>query len=148
MDVMLIFDVVIAIFGVYMIGAALKMKKTGKISSAVITAEEIARCRKTKEFIAFIYWKEAVFGALIIAVGVLGIINDKVVSLGAFNVVELFNLPGGISVVPVPAAQGKGTVFIKDSPNHQMAFTGTSHCDDMMSKTGRYLRYEKNTGSR
>lgn len=33
--------------------------------------------------------KEAVFGALIIAVGVLGIINDKVVSLGAFNVVEL-----------------------------------------------------------
>ena len=89
MDVMLIFDVVIAIFGVYMIGAALKMKKTGKISSAVITAEEIARCRKTKELIAFIYWKEAVFGALIIAVGVLGIINDKVVSLGAFNVVEL-----------------------------------------------------------
>ena len=89
MDVMLIFDVVIAIFGVYMIGAALKMKKTGKISSAVITAEEIARCRKTKEFITFIYWKEAVFGALIIAVGVLGIINDKVVSLGAFNVVEL-----------------------------------------------------------
>ena len=89
MDVMLIFDVVIAIFGVYMIGAALKMKKTGKISSAVITAEEIARCRKTKEFIASIYWKEAVFGALIIAVGVLGIINDKVVSLGAFNVVEL-----------------------------------------------------------
>ena len=84
MDVMLIFDVVIAIFGVYMIAAALKMKKTGKI-----TAEEIARCRKTKEFIAFIYWKEAVFGALIIAVGVLGIINDKVVSLGAFNVVEL-----------------------------------------------------------
>ena len=55
MDVMLIFDVVIAIFGVYMIGAALKMKKTGKISSAVITAEEIARCRKTKAFIAFIY---------------------------------------------------------------------------------------------
>ena len=146
MDVMLIFDVVIAIFGVYMIGAALKMKKTGKISSAVITAEEIARCRKTKEFIAFIYWKEAVFGALIIAVGVLGIINDKVVSLGAFNVVELLIFLAAF--LPVPAAQGKGTVFIKDSPNHQMAFTGTSHCDDMMSKTGRYLRYEKNTGSR
>ena len=89
MDVMLIFDVVIAIFGVYMIGAALKMKKTGKISSAVITAEKVATCRKAKQIIAFIYWKEAVFGALIIAVGVLGIINDKVVSLGAFNVVEL-----------------------------------------------------------
>ena len=41
MDVMLIFDVVIAIFGVYMIGAALKMKKTGKISSAVINVVEL-----------------------------------------------------------------------------------------------------------
>ena len=44
MDVMLIFDVVIAIFGVYMIGAALKMKKTGKISSAVITADYRCGC--------------------------------------------------------------------------------------------------------
>lgn len=76
MDVMLIFDVVIAIFGVYMIAAALKMKKTGKISSAVITAEEIARCRKTKEYIAFIYWKEAVF-ALVNRCGCPGITMIK-----------------------------------------------------------------------
>ena len=50
MDVMLIFDVVIAIFGVYMIAAALKMKKTGKISSRVITEDEFARCTKKKKF--------------------------------------------------------------------------------------------------
>ena len=89
MDVMTIFDVVIAIFGVYMVGAALKMKKTGEISSAVITAEEIAKCRDKKGFIAFIYWKEALFGALIIVVGILGIINDQIVSLGGFNVIEM-----------------------------------------------------------
>lgn len=89
MDVMLIFDIVILIFGLYMIGAALKMKKTGEISSAVITAEEIAKCRKKKEFIDFIYWKEALFGGLIVIVGALGIVNDKVVSLGGFNVIEM-----------------------------------------------------------
>lgn len=89
MDVMTIFDVVIAIFGIYMVGAALRMKKTGEISSAVITAEEIAKCRKKKEFIAFIYWKEAAFGGLITLVGILGFINDRIVSLGSFNVIEM-----------------------------------------------------------
>lgn len=89
MDVMTIFDAVITIFGVYMIGAAFKMKKTGEISSAVITAEEIRKCKDKKGFIAFIYWKEALFGALIVLVGILGIINDQVVSLGAFNIVEM-----------------------------------------------------------
>lgn len=89
MDVMTIFDAVITIFGLYMIGAAVKMKKTGEISSAVITAEEIRKCKDKKGFIAFIYWKEAVFGALIVLVGILGIINDQVVSLGAFNIVEM-----------------------------------------------------------
>ena len=89
MDVMTIFDVVITIFGLYMIGAGLKMNKTGEISSAVITAEEIKRCRDKKGFIAFIYWKEAAFGAMIVLVGVLGFINDQIVPLGAFTFVEM-----------------------------------------------------------
>lgn len=89
MEVMLIFYVVMMGFGVYMIGAAFKMKKTGEISSAVITEEEIAKCKNKQEFIEFVYWKEAIFGVMIILVGTLGIINDKVVSLGIFNIVEL-----------------------------------------------------------
>lgn len=89
MEVMTIFDVVIAGFGIYMIAAALKMKKTGEISSAVITPEEIAKCKDKKGFIDFIYWKEAVFGVMVILAGVLGIVNEHVVSLGAFNIVEL-----------------------------------------------------------
>ena len=85
MDVMTIFDVVITIFGLYMIGAGLKMNKTGEISSAVITAEEIKRCRDKKGFIAFIYWKEAAFGAMIVLVGVLGFtFVEMIVFLGAF----------------------------------------------------------------
>lgn len=89
MDVMLIFDIVILIFGAYMVFSALRMKKTGVISSAVITPEEIAKCKDKQGFIAFMYWKEALFGGLVAIVGGLGIVNDVVVSLGAFNVVEM-----------------------------------------------------------
>lgn len=89
MDVMTIFDVVILLFGVYLAGSAWKMKKTGEISSMVITPQELAKCRHKKEFIDFIYWKEAVFGVLTALVGGLGIINSQVVSLGAFNVAEM-----------------------------------------------------------
>lgn len=89
MNVMTIFNVVIAGFGVYMIGVALKMKRTGEISSVVINPEEIARCRDKKGFIAFMYWREAVFGGIVTLTGVLGFINDMVVSLGGFLIVEM-----------------------------------------------------------
>lgn len=89
MNVMTIFDIVIAGFGVYMIGAALKMKKTGEISSAVIAPEELGKCRDKQGFIDFLYWKEALFGGLVVLVGVLGFINEQVVSLGSINVVEM-----------------------------------------------------------
>lgn len=88
-SVMLLFDIVVLIFGIYMIGAGLKMKKTGEISSAVITAEEIAKCRDKKGFIAFIYWKEAIFGGVVALVGVLGIVNEAIVSLGVLNIIEM-----------------------------------------------------------
>lgn len=89
MDIMTVFDIVILVFGVYMVAAALQMKKTGKISSAVITVEEISRCRDHEKFIAFIYWKEALFGGIIILVGILGVMNDLVVSLGVINIIEM-----------------------------------------------------------
>lgn len=89
MNVMIIFNIVIMGFGIYMIAAALKMKKTGVISSAVITEEEIAKCKDKKGFIEFMYWREAFFGVLIIIVGALGLVDDLVVSLGIFNIIEM-----------------------------------------------------------
>lgn len=89
MGIMVVFDAVIIIFGIYMIGSALKMKKTGEISSAVLAPEEIKKCRDKQAFIAFMYWKEALFGGLVSVVGVLGIINNVVVSLGAWNLIEM-----------------------------------------------------------
>ena len=89
MGIMTVFHMVGAVFGAYMIGAALGMKKSGKVSSMVIAEEELRRCRDKQSFIDYLYWKEAVFGGVVLLAGVLGIINDLVVSLGAFRIVQM-----------------------------------------------------------
>ena len=89
MGIMTVFHMVVAVFGAYMIGAALGMKKSGKVSSMVIAEEELRRCRDKQSFIDYLYWKEAVFGGVVLLAGVLGIINDLVVSLGAFRIVQM-----------------------------------------------------------
>lgn len=89
MNIMLILDVVIAGVGIYMIAAGLKMKKTGEISSLVLAEEELKKCKDKKGFIAYIYWKEAVLGGVMTAVGLLGLVNELVKALGNFKYIEL-----------------------------------------------------------
>ena len=48
MDVMLVFNVVVALFGAYMIWSALQMKKSGKINSMVLAQEELKKVKDTK----------------------------------------------------------------------------------------------------
>ena len=85
-----LFDLIAVFFGIYMIGSALKMKRTGEISTIIMTAKEIEKCKDKAGYIAFIYWKEAVFGALFILVGIIGFINSYVVSLGLWlNAIDL-----------------------------------------------------------
>ena len=64
MDVMLVFDAVVALFGAYMIGSALHMKKSGRINSMVLAQEELKKVKDTKGFIEFLYWRGMLFGAL------------------------------------------------------------------------------------
>ena len=59
MDVMLVFDAVVALFGAYMIGSALHMKKSGRINSMVLAQEELKKVKDTKGFIEFLYWRDA-----------------------------------------------------------------------------------------
>lgn len=89
MDIMTVFDLVIFGFGIYMVAAALKMKKTNVISTVLITAEESAKCTDKEGFIRDMYWREALLGALMILLGALGVVSDCIVSLGAFNIVEM-----------------------------------------------------------
>lgn len=90
-----LFDAIAIIFGIYMIGSAFKMKRTGEISPIIMTAAEIEKCKDKAGYIAFIYWKEAVFGALFILVGMIGFIHVYVVDLGLWlNLIDLAILLG------------------------------------------------------
>ena len=85
MDVMLVFDAVVALFGAYMIGSALHMKKSGR----VLAQEELKKVKDTKGFIEFLYWREMLFGALVLIVGVLGVLNETVMPIGKASILEV-----------------------------------------------------------
>ena len=86
MKVMLVFDAVILLFGIYMVISSLQMKKSGRINAMVIAEEEMKKCKDTAGFIAFIYWREAVFGGIVALVGLIGIITNF---LGKLTLLEL-----------------------------------------------------------
>ena len=85
MKVMVVFDAVILLFGIYMVISSLQMKKSGRINAMVIAEEEMKKCKDTAGFIAFIYWREAVFGGIVALVGLIGITNF----LGKLTLLEL-----------------------------------------------------------
>lgn len=86
---MLVFNVVVALFGAYMIWSALQMKKSGKINSMVLAQEELKKVKDTKGFIEFLYWREMLFGALVLIVGVLGVLNETVMPIGKASILEV-----------------------------------------------------------
>ena len=73
MDVMLVFDAVVALFGAYMIGSALHMKKSGRINSMVLAQEELKKVKDTK----------------VLIVGVLGVLNETVMPIGKASILEV-----------------------------------------------------------
>ena len=50
---MLVFDAVVALFGAYMIGSALHMKKSGRINSMVLAQEELKKVKDTKGSVSY-----------------------------------------------------------------------------------------------
>lgn len=92
MNFILIFDVIIAGLGVYLIYSAWQMKRTGEISTVIINSIEIARCKDKKSFIDNIYKQTVIFGMISLIFGLLGCINDAVYPLG-----KIFDI-GGVVV--------------------------------------------------
>ena len=52
MKVMLVFDAVILLFGIYMVISSLQMKKSGRINAMVIAEEEMKKCKDTAGFVS------------------------------------------------------------------------------------------------
>ncbi|MBO5523224.1 MAG: hypothetical protein J5986_06050 [Roseburia sp.] len=89
MSVMIVFDIVVIVVGLYMAAAGLKMKKTGEISPLLLAEEELKKCKNKKGFISYIYWKEMVLGVVMAAVGLFGLVNELLMELGNLKYVEL-----------------------------------------------------------
>ena len=82
MDVMLIFDIVMRGIGIYMVAAGLKMKKENVISPILLAEEEIIKCMDTKGFIAYIYWREVMLGAVLVLYSVIVLLDKYIFKIG------------------------------------------------------------------
>lgn len=73
-----IFDILIALSGVYLIYEAVRMKRTGDITGGVIVSKEVDvnNIRDKEGFIKYMFGKVFAMGILALIVGVVGMINS------------------------------------------------------------------------
>lgn len=76
------FDVVILIFGIYLIISAVTTKKTKEIGTLVLAEEEIKRCEQKEALADFLYWREAVMGSVFALFGVIRLLDKFVLKIG------------------------------------------------------------------
>lgn len=77
-DIMMLFDILLMIFGAYMLYAGQKMKRSGKISNLIVPDSEISRISRKKEFIDEVYGKMMLFAGVIALYGLYGIVTDLI----------------------------------------------------------------------
>lgn len=89
-DMMIVFDVIIAILGIYIIFMTYKMKKEQEVPGLFVAPEEMNRCRDKAGFINFLTPRGMAFGVIATAFGAEGIVNDLIVQMSQIiNVVVI-----------------------------------------------------------
>ena len=74
-DMMLIFDVIMAVLGVYLLTAAVKMKRTKRVPTLLVPEQELKRCRHPEDFAAFMAPKTRTFSIVILIFAAQGLVN-------------------------------------------------------------------------
>jgi len=89
LDTFLIFDVLIFGCGIYLIYAALKMKKTGEIDSTAIVGKNcnLNKAKDKQGFIDYMYKKSIIMGILIMIGGAIDFVNEKYLQISYLGVV-------------------------------------------------------------
>ncbi len=82
MSYMIIFDLVIAVLGIYLVSSALQMKRTGEISGMFHSSENTEICRDKEGFINGIYRQTLIFGVISLLFGVVDAANGIFFSEG------------------------------------------------------------------
>ncbi len=71
-----IFDVVIALLGIYLIFISIKGYKKGEVDPMIITSEELTRCSNISGLSQYLMPKCGIFGGFCILFGIQGLLND------------------------------------------------------------------------
>ena len=84
-----VFDVIIALLGVYLVFIGTKCAKRGEVDPMVITTEELTRCGDIKGLSAYIMPKCAIFGGFCVLFGAQGLLNDA----------QIFDFPKVVNII-------------------------------------------------
>jgi len=87
--VMLVFDIIILLYGVYAVISAVRMKKTGIPSAILLSREETGKVRNEKEFCRCMVQPTVTLGIMGILYSVVTLLNRYVFKQG---LVELFGV--------------------------------------------------------
>ncbi|MCR5144063.1 MAG: hypothetical protein K6B67_01995 [Lachnospiraceae bacterium] len=87
---MIVFNFILLFLGVYLLYAAVKMKKDEIIPRAFVAEEEMKSCTDEAGFARFLYPRTLVFSIASLLVGIEGVVNDMIVELnGHINIVMI-----------------------------------------------------------
>lgn len=75
---LVIFDVVILIYGGYTIYSALNMKRTRRLNSFLTGSDSTSSIRDVQGYIDYIFGRILVMGGMAVIFGIVGLINDYV----------------------------------------------------------------------
>lgn len=90
LDVMLIFDIVMIVLGIYMMAASLKMKRTKEIGTMILAEEDVQKCKDKAGFATFFYSYELVMGIAFLLCGAVRLADKLLIKIG-----------GALDVVPI-----------------------------------------------
>lgn len=89
MKAMLIMDIVVLLFGAYMLYMSVSMKKTGRIPSMILAPEELKKCKDEKGFTAFLSTKMLVVSIVFMAVGAISVMEELFLHTGWISYVMM-----------------------------------------------------------
>jgi hypothetical protein len=86
---MVLFDLIIAFYGAYMVYCGYQMQKTHQPPNLIINQTELIGAKDVKGFCDAMFKPLVCFGVLAVIYGIVGFINDSYVDLPAVNFVSI-----------------------------------------------------------
>lgn len=83
-DLMIVFDIIVLILGIYLLVSGIKSKKENSIPTAIMPAETLKTCHNLTGLVNYLAPKIMIFGTLSCIFGLEGLINDAFYKLNTY----------------------------------------------------------------